>query len=53
LGLAYYFLVGFITSGMSYLHNGLLLTMPVYFLVLTVVMLGMAFLAKATFRSKI
>lgn len=37
-GLGYYLLVSLITSGMSYLHNGSLLTMPLYFLGLTMVM---------------
>lgn len=37
-GLGYYLVVSLITSGMSYLHNGSLLTMPMYFLVLAVIM---------------
>ncbi|GIP36073.1 multidrug effflux MFS transporter [Paenibacillus sp. J2TS4] len=37
-GLGYYLLVSLITSGMSYLHNDSLLTMPVYFLVLAIIM---------------
>ncbi|OZB91349.1 multidrug effflux MFS transporter [Paenibacillus sp. XY044] len=37
-GLGYYLLVSLITSGMSYLHNDSLLTMPLYFLILTIVM---------------
>ncbi|MFD0710900.1 multidrug effflux MFS transporter [Paenibacillus sp. GCM10027626] len=37
-GLGYYLLVSLITSGMSYLHNGSLLTMPAYFLALTLMM---------------
>ncbi|MCQ6563370.1 multidrug effflux MFS transporter [Paenibacillus mendelii] len=37
-GLGYYLLVSLITSGMSFLHNESLLTMPVYFLVLTTMM---------------
>jgi len=36
--LGYYLLVSVITSGMSLLHNGSLLTMPLYFLVLTITM---------------
>jgi len=38
-GLGYYLIVSAITSGMSYFHNGSLLTMPVYFLILAVIML--------------
>jgi len=38
LGLGYYVIVSLITGGMSYLHNGSLLTMPIYFLVLAVAM---------------
>lgn len=37
-GLGYYLLVSLITSGMSYLHNGSLLTMPLYFLGLSIAM---------------
>ncbi|EGL15165.1 MULTISPECIES: multidrug effflux MFS transporter [unclassified Paenibacillus] len=37
-GLGYYILVSLITSGMSYLHNDSLLTMPLYFLVLSLIM---------------
>lgn len=37
-GLGYYVVVSLITSGMSYLHNGSLLTMPMYFLVLAIIM---------------
>lgn len=37
-GLGYYLLVSLITSGMSYLHNDSLLTMPLYFLGLAIVM---------------
>lgn len=37
-GLGYYVVVSLITSGMSYLHNDSLLTMPVYFLVLAAAM---------------
>ncbi|MFB6366409.1 multidrug effflux MFS transporter [Paenibacillus elgii] len=42
-GLGYYVVVSLITSGMSYLHDGSLLTMPIYFLVLAI---GMAFVSK-------
>ncbi|SCW64411.1 drug resistance transporter, Bcr/CflA subfamily [Paenibacillus tianmuensis] len=42
-GLGYYMVVSLITSGMSYLHDGSLLTMPIYFLVLAI---GMAFVSK-------
>lgn len=38
-GLSYYLLVSLITSGMSYFHNESLLTMPLYFLGLAIVML--------------
>ncbi|MGG1617348.1 hypothetical protein ACIFQM_22960 [Paenibacillus sp. NRS-1782] len=38
-GLGYYLLVSMITSGMSLIHNGALLTMPLYFLVLVLSML--------------
>jgi Bcr/CflA subfamily drug resistance transporter len=38
-GLGYYLLVSLITSGMSYLHNDSLLTMPLYFLSLAIVMI--------------
>ncbi|WP_025685663.1 multidrug effflux MFS transporter [Paenibacillus maysiensis] len=38
-GLGYYLLVSIITSGMSLIHNGSLLTMPLYFLVLVLSML--------------
>ncbi|GED69277.1 Bcr/CflA family drug resistance efflux transporter [Brevibacillus reuszeri] len=38
LGLSYYVVVSLITSGMSYLHNGSLVTMPLYFLLLAIVM---------------
>jgi len=37
--LGYYLLVSLITSGMSLLHNGSLLTMPLYFMILTMIML--------------
>ncbi|MGE7110066.1 multidrug effflux MFS transporter [Lysinibacillus sp. NPDC047702] len=37
--LGYYLLVSLITSGMSFLHNGSLLTMPLYFVILTLLML--------------
>lgn len=37
-GLSYYLIVSFITTGMSYLHNGTLLPMPMYFLLLALVM---------------
>ncbi|PUA36360.1 Bcr/CflA family drug resistance efflux transporter [Paenibacillus elgii] len=37
-GLGYYVVVSLITSGMSYLHNGSLVTMPMYFLVLAISM---------------
>lgn len=37
--LGYYLVVSAVTFGMSYLHNGLLTTMPLYFIVLTLVML--------------
>ncbi|UNK16271.1 multidrug effflux MFS transporter [Paenibacillus sp. N3/727] len=37
-GLGYYVVVSLITSGMSYLHNGSLATMPLYFLVLAIIM---------------
>lgn len=37
--LGYYLLVSLITSGMSLLHNGSLLTMPLYFVILTMIML--------------
>ena len=37
-GLGYYLIVSLITSGMSYLHNGSLVTMPLYFLVLAILM---------------
>ena len=37
-GLGYYIVVSLITSGMSLLHNGSLITMPLYFLGLGVVM---------------
>ncbi|USG64792.1 multidrug effflux MFS transporter [Brevibacillus ruminantium] len=37
-GLGYYVVVSLITSGMSYLHNGSLVTMPIYFLVLAILM---------------
>lgn len=37
-GLGYYVVVSLITSGMSYLHNDSLLTMPMYFLVLAIMM---------------
>jgi len=36
--LGYYLLVSAITSGMSLLHNGSLLTMPLYFLGLSLIM---------------
>lgn len=37
--LGYYLLVSLITSGMSLLHNGSLLVMPLYFVILTMLML--------------
>jgi len=37
-GLGYYVVVSLITSGMSYLHSGSLVTMPLYFLVLAISM---------------
>lgn len=37
-GLGYYFVVSLITSGMSILHNGSLVTMPLYFLGLAILM---------------
>lgn len=37
-GLGYYVVVSLITSGMSFLHNGSLVTMPLYFLGLALVM---------------
>lgn len=37
-GLGYYIIVSLITSGMSILHNGSLVTMPLYFLGLTIFM---------------
>ncbi|MDF2661751.1 MAG: Bcr/CflA family efflux transporter [Paenibacillus sp.] len=37
-GLGYYIVVSLITSGMSYLHDGSLVTMPVYFLAVAVLM---------------
>ncbi len=37
--LGYYLLVSLITSGMSLLHNGSLLIMPLYFVILTMLML--------------
>ncbi len=37
-GLGYYVVVSLITSGMSYLHNGSLVTMPIYFLILAILM---------------
>ncbi len=37
-GLGYYVIVSLITSGMSYLHNDSLVTMPMYFLVLATIM---------------
>lgn len=37
-GLGYYLVVSLITSGMSYLHNGSLVTMPIYFLILAILM---------------
>lgn len=40
--LGYYFLVSFITFGMSYFHNGTLVAMPVYFLAIGITMLGLA-----------
>ncbi|EON70605.1 multidrug effflux MFS transporter [Lysinibacillus sphaericus] len=36
--LGYYLLVSFVTSGMSFLHNGSLITMPLYFLIMTITM---------------
>lgn len=38
LGFCYYIVVSLITSGMSYLHNGSLITMPLYFFVLSIAM---------------
>jgi drug resistance transporter, Bcr/CflA subfamily len=38
LGLGYYVLVSLITTGMSYLHNGSLVTMPLYFFALALLM---------------
>ncbi|MGF9908275.1 multidrug effflux MFS transporter [Brevibacillus porteri] len=38
-GLGYYIVVSLITSGMSYFHNGSLVTMPLYFLLLAIIML--------------
>jgi nitrate/nitrite transporter NarK len=38
-GLGYYLLVSLITSGMSYFHNDSLLTMPLYFLGLSIVII--------------
>lgn len=38
LGFYYYIVVSLITSGMSYLHNGSLVTMPLYFFVLSIAM---------------
>ncbi|MBE9914968.1 multidrug effflux MFS transporter [Paenibacillus donghaensis] len=38
LGLGYYVVVSLITSGMSILHNGSLVAMPVYFLILAALM---------------
>ncbi|WP_152392071.1 multidrug effflux MFS transporter [Paenibacillus guangzhouensis] len=49
-GLAYYLLVSLITSGMSYLHSGSLMVMPVYFLVLAV---GMVLVSKRIGRHEI
>lgn len=37
-GLGYYIVVSLITSGMSWLHNGSLVTMPVYFLMVAILM---------------
>lgn len=37
-GLGYYLLVSLITTGMSILHNGSLVTMPLYFLALAIIM---------------
>lgn len=47
-GLCYYLLVSLVTSGMSLLHNGSLITMPLYFLVISVIMwaLGKKFILK-------
>lgn len=39
-GLGYYCLVSLITFGMGAIHNGYIITMPLYFLILTVMMLG-------------
>ncbi|MFJ7732920.1 multidrug effflux MFS transporter [Lysinibacillus sp. NPDC097231] len=36
--LGYYLLVSLITSGMSFLHNGSLMMMPMYFFIITVIM---------------
>jgi len=36
--LGYYLLVSFITSGMSFLHNGSLIIMPLYFFILTMIL---------------
>ncbi|MCR8642926.1 multidrug effflux MFS transporter [Paenibacillus sp. N1-5-1-14] len=41
-GLGYYLLVSLITSGMSYLHNDLLITMPLYFLGLALLMVSVS-----------
>lgn len=47
-GLFYYLLVSLLTTGMSLLHNGSLLMMPLYFLIISVIMwvLGKRFILK-------
>lgn len=42
LGLEYYIIVSLISSGMGYLHNGALITMPLYFVVLALLMYAVA-----------
>ncbi|MFJ7734776.1 multidrug effflux MFS transporter [Lysinibacillus sp. NPDC097287] len=39
--LGYYFLVSLITFGISLIHNGSLMTMPLYFLVISIMMLAL------------
>lgn len=46
-GLGYYTIVSLITSGMSYFHNESLVTMPLYFLLLTI---GMTLVSKRIAR---
>lgn len=46
LGLLYYLTVGFITEGMSFLHNGSTLVLPIYLLVLTSVLILLALMLK-------